>query len=234
MFNLFQEDSSAEAVRIIVASSILHIAVAIIVVLALLLKPEDEVKKIPIFEMVQMPKPPAPRPPAPQPPQPEVKPDEPPRPVKKKKPEPKKEKKKEKKEEKVVKKQPPPDSIPNLDLPPAPPASPIASASTSHLQTVGSVFMDPLLQEYLDRLVIVLMSNFKPPEGIDVLSGTSTRVGFTIHRNGHISSIGLKKSSGSKTWDRLGVRAVKISKVAPLPFNYRAPALQLYFDFKGE
>ena len=58
-----------------------------------------------------------------------------------------------------------------------------------------------------------------------------TTVQFTIDRVGGIAGVLLKRSSGNKAWDHLSVRAIQISRVPPLPPNYRAPNLVLHFNF---
>ncbi len=247
MFIPFQENNTRNVSKLAIVSAVFHIVVVVSFVIGFVFKPEAEVKKIHVFEMViplNAPKPQArlakPRPA----PKPEPK-KEKPRPVKKKEkkdPTPKKEPKKDPKP-KVKPTPEPPDSLPpEMDLPPSPPApaSPSSDmdlpsfADASPLQTVGSVYVDPLLQVYLDRLVQILMSNFNPPSGLDIARGSKSRVQFTIQRGGRITGISLKNSSGNGTWDRLAVRALKVSKLPPLPPNYRAPMLPLIFDFKEQ
>ena len=75
------------------------------------------------------------------------------------------------------------------------------------------------------------MGNFKPPKDLKVGRDAKTTVQFQVDRVGGISAIILKRSSGNKAWDHLSVRAIQISKVPPLPPNYRAPSLVLHFNF---
>ena len=100
------------------------------------------------------------------------------------------------------------------------------------LRTVESIFIDPLMQVYLEQLQMILMGNFNHPAGINVSKYAKTSVQFTIQRNGAITGVQLKISSGNATWDRLAMRAINISKLPPLPPNYRAPVLPLVFDFR--
>jgi len=107
---------------------------------------------------------------------------------------------------------------------------PVALEAPS-LDPVGSVDMDPLMQVYLEQLKKIIMSNFRPPKDLKVGRDAKTTVQFTVDRFGKISAVILKKSSGNKAWDHLSVRAIQISKVPELPFNYRAPNLVLNFNF---
>jgi len=241
MYNPFQQRKRDEIKRVVIASSVFHAVVLVLAVLWYVLRPEPEVIKVPVFDMIQMPQAkPQPKPkPKPRPrTQPEPKPQEDlePRPVEKKEPDKPKEepKPKEEKPKEVVKNEP--DSVPEMEMPDLPPVEsnmPMPEFSdASPLQTVESIYVDPLLQVYFERLIKILMGNFKPPDGLDIARGSSTRVHFVISRNGKISSIRLKNSSGNGTWDRLSLRAVQISRLPPLPPNYRAPVLPLIFDFK--
>jgi protein TonB len=60
-----------------------------------------------------------------------------------------------------------------------------------------------------------------------------TIVFFRIARDGSISSVEIKKSSGNNRFDLNAVNAVKrAGKFAPLPDGYRHNSLGVYFEFK--
>ncbi|MCL2283880.1 MAG: TonB C-terminal domain-containing protein [Fibromonadales bacterium] len=100
------------------------------------------------------------------------------------------------------------------------------------LRTVGNIIMDPLLQAYLNTLVQLLYQNFNPPAGTEIAKGTKSSVQFIIARNGEISDVILRSSSGNAIWDRLAARAVNITKPPPLPPSYTAENLPLIFEFR--
>jgi protein TonB len=100
------------------------------------------------------------------------------------------------------------------------------------LRTVGNVIMDPQLQAYLATIVRLLYQNFNPPAGTEISKGTKSSVQFQIARNGEISEVVLRLSSGNPIWDRLAVRAVQITKPPPLPPSFVAENLPLIFDFR--
>lgn len=229
--------------RIFGVSVLFHLLLAVAVVIVSWGMREKPKPTIPVFELVQVqqpsrpkvsrPKPvapqPTPVPPEPVPPKPTPKPVEPvvkpqlkpvvradskPTPQTQSTPEPVS--------------QPDPAPADDMDMPMDMPDF----GSMPALRPVGQVDMDPLLQVYLERLVAILMQNFNPPSGTDIRKGTRTSVQFTIERSGVINGIVLRQSSGNAVWDRLSVRAVQISKVPPLPPNYRAPVLPLVFDFR--
>ena len=202
---------------------------------------KHEPEPIPVFEMVQVqqakprPQPPKPKPvepkPEPKPLEPKPKPEPKPKVDKQLPPEPKVEDKPPEPEP-VEEPQPEPEPEPepeddfevdDLDLP--------AAVEAPSLNPVGSVDMDPLMQDYLERLKQIIMSNFNPPSNLNVRRDVKTTVQFTVDRFGGITAITLKRSSGNKTWDHLSVRAVQISKVPELPPNFRAPSLVLHFNF---
>jgi protein TonB len=100
------------------------------------------------------------------------------------------------------------------------------------LQAVG-VRMDSELQNYLNRVYALIYQNFNPPPGTEIAKGTKSSVHFQIARNGEISAVVLRSSSGNGVWDQLAMRAVRITKKAPpLPYSYAAESLPLIFDFR--
>lgn len=100
------------------------------------------------------------------------------------------------------------------------------------LRTLGNVAMDPQMQAYLNQLLRLIYQNFNPPSGTEITKGTKSSVAFKIERNGEISEVVLRSSSGNGVWDRLAVRAVQITKPPPLPPSYTAENLPLIFDFR--
>lgn len=242
----FQVESSPDIKRIVVFSLVFHLGLVLVIFLWFKFRPKPEVIHIPIFEMVQIQEPAPIRPitrPRPQPtPPPEVKPEPKPELKPEPKPDPRPEPKPEPKPE--VMPEPQPEVVPETppqEQPQETPATPPATQPVmelpdfddmARLRTVESIIIDPLMQVYLERLQLILMQNFNPPAGMDIRRGARTTVQFTIQRNGEITAILLKNSSGNSVWDRLAVRAVTISRLPPLPPNYRAPILPLVFDFK--
>lgn len=246
----FKTDYGKILPRIIIASVLFHLLVVVGVIGANYLIPKPKVEKIPIFDVIKLPppkgvkhrRPPAPRPETPKPPEP--KPVQQPKPVEPKPlpAEPKIDPKPKPlpppvEEPKVV--EPPPVEEPapadEFDLPSDEPEGDpngMDLPNLSQLHPVGDLEMDPLMQVYLEQLQMILMQNFSPPAGLTIPPGAKTSVQFTIQRNGQITAILLKKSSGNATWDRLATRSVSISRLPPLPPNFRAPFLPLVFDFK--
>ncbi|MDR2580184.1 MAG: TonB C-terminal domain-containing protein [Fibromonadaceae bacterium] len=100
------------------------------------------------------------------------------------------------------------------------------------LRTLGTVAMDPQMQEYLNRLLRLIYQNFNPPAGTEIAQGTRSSVQFQIARNGEINEVILRTSSGNSVWDRLAMRAIQITKPPPLPPSYAAESLPLIFDFR--
>ena len=206
----FQSGWNGAIVRIVAVSIVFHALVVVGFVLANRIRFERESEPVKIFELVQVRTAEkvraqsAPRP-KPKPPEPAPVPEE------------------------NVPEEPSPAEDP-MDLPDDMDL-PEGIAEESGLNPVGYVDMDPLMQVYLERLKQLIMRNFNPPSGLHVAKSTKTSVQFTVDRNGNITDISLKRSSGNKTWDHLSVRAIRVSKLPELPPNYRAPALSLNFNF---
>ncbi|MCQ2063665.1 MAG: TonB C-terminal domain-containing protein [Fibrobacter sp.] len=233
----FASDVDSTLIKIIACAVVFHMLVVgfCIGMHYVNIKPEPE--KIPVFEMVQVAPPPKPVPPPPPPDQPPPPPKpkhDPPKPKVNKelppeiKPEPEQKPEEVTEPEPVEEPEPEPEPVDDfpmddMDLPKA--------IEAPSLNPVGSVDMDPLMQVYLEQLKKIIMGNFKPPKDLKVGRDAKTTVQFAVDRIGGITGIILKRSSGNKTWDHLSVRAVQISKVPPLPPNYRAPSLVLHFNF---
>jgi protein TonB len=224
---------------IIAVSLLFHSMIIVALLVAVWLRPpKEEPKPIPFFEMINVAPPPsAPAPkkrvaePTPQPAaeptpvaKPELKPEVKPEIKPETKPSP------AKPESKPTHAKP---AEPSMDMPMDLPSD-IKSKDMDMpaLRMLGSVIMDPQLQAYLNTLVRLLHQNFNPPAGTEISRGTKSSVQFQIARNGEISEVVLRSSSGNAVWDRLAVRAVQITKPPPLPPNFAAENLPLIFDFR--
>jgi len=241
MYSDFYSEKN-EYFSIVVVSLIFHFAVVAALLIAVWLRPaKQDPTPIPFFEMVNLaPPPPAPSPPVQKPPEPvpepapepipkpelkpEIKPEIKPEP----KPTPVKQEPKPKQEPKQAVAEPTPMDMP-MDLP-----SDIKSKDMDMpaLRTLGNVIMDPQLEAYLKTIMRLIYQNFNPPAGTEISKGTQSSVKFQIGRNGEISEVVLRSSSGNGIWDRLAVRAVQITKPPPLPPSFTAEELPLIFDFR--
>lgn len=221
----FSSGVDSTLAKIIVCAVVFHLLVIGFCIGIHYVNQQPEPEKIPVFEMVQVAPPAPPAPPKTQPPKPKPKPK-----VNKKLPPAIKEKPKEKPEE-VHEEQPPEPEPETVDEFPVDDMDLPTAVESPSLQPVGSVDLDPLMQVYLEQLKKIIMGNFRPPKDLKVGRDAKTTVQFSIDRFGKISAVILKRSSGNKAWDHLSVRAIQISKVPELPFNYRAPTLVLNFNF---
>jgi len=242
--NFYEEKN--DLLSIIAASLIFHILIFAALVTIVLLKPvKENPPPIPFFEMINVAAPPPP-PPAPTRPQPVAEPTPAPVPEPAPAPVPKPEAKPIPKPEPAPKPaaptpapaepiSKPAEPTPTMDMPMDLPSD-IKSKSTDMdmptIRTVGNIIMDPQLQAYLNTLVKLLYQNFNPPSGTEIAKGTKSSVQFQIARNGEISEVILRLSSGNRIWDRLATRAVEITKPPPLPPSYTAENLPLIFDFR--
>jgi len=239
MYSEFYSEKN-EYFSIIVVSLIFHFAVVAALLIAVWLRPAKEIPPpIPFFEMVNVaPPPPAPSKPVQKPPEPIPEPVAKPEPVPIKqdlKPVPKqptpvaKQESKPKQETKQAPAEPAKPMDMPMDLP-----SDIKSKDMDMpaLRTLGNVIMDPQMEAYLKTIMRLIYQNFNPPAGTEISRGTQSSVKFQIGRNGEISEVTLRSSSGNSIWDRLAVRAVQITKPPPLPPSFTAENLPLIFDFR--
>ncbi|MDR2582637.1 MAG: TonB family protein [Fibromonadaceae bacterium] len=242
MYSSFYSEKN-EYFSIIAVSLLFHFAVVAALLIAVWLRPaKEKPQPIPFFEMLNVapPPPPAPSKPVQKPPEPipepvaepepvikpELKPEPKPTPVAKPEPKPKTEQKSEPKPA-------PAEPAKSMDMPMDLPSD-IKSKDMDMpaLTILGDVIMDPQMQAYIATLQRLIYQNFNPPAGTEISRGTKSTIVFQIARNGEISEVILRSSSGNGIWDRLAVRAVQITKPPPLPPSFTAENLLCKFDFK--
>jgi len=242
MYSDFYNEKN-EYLSIITASLLFHFAIAVALLIAIWLRPAKEnPPPIPFFEMVNV-APPAPSKPTPKPPEPVPEPVAEPEPVPTKpdlKPEPKptpiaKPEPKPKHENKLEPKPVPAEPSSSMDMPMDLPSDiKRKDMDMPALTVLGDVTMDPILQEYVSRVIRLIKQNFNPPAGTEISKDTKSTVVFQIARNGEISEISLNSSSGNRVWDRLAVRAVQITKAPPFPSSLTYEKLVFRFNAKEE
>ena len=136
--------------------------------------------------------------------------------------------------------EPPPEDIPVLPsqepeerrpepAPTAPPArqeSRLPPASTGTVDdTAVASFDDPtfVYGYYLDRMAALISQRWSPPRAP---AGMAVVVRFRILADGNVEQLQLDTSSGMRSFDVSGLRAVEqASPLPPLPRGYRKPSL---------
>jgi TonB family protein len=105
-----------------------------------------------------------------------------------------------------------------------------SSGSNSSGAAVTLDVSDFCCNEYLDQMVIAIRRNWDQSQG---LVGSTTMM-FTIQRNGTIQSPQVEKSSGFVALDNAAMRALQLSRLAPLPAAFENPTLTVHlrFDFQ--
>jgi len=242
MYSNFYSEKN-EYFSIIAVSLLFHFAVVAALLIVVWLRPaKEKPPPIPFFEMVNVaPPPPTPSKPVHKPPEsvpepiaepepvikPELKPEPKPTPIAKQESKPKQEHKPEPKRTSAE-----PAQSHSMDMPMDLPSDIKSKDMNMPALRVGTdIIMDTQLKAYLATLQQLLYQNFNPPAGTEISKGTKSTVQFQIARNGQISEVVLRSSSGNSIWDRLAVRAVQITKPPPLPPNFTAENLPLILDF---
>ena len=151
--------------------------------------------------------------------------------------EPEKELVPEKKAQPVLKVKPRPDPAkkgPEEEVQPPPetplPILPESGGNDAALDVniEGKPFPFP---DYLERMVNKIGNNWKqaPNEPLHAV------VYFRVERDGRVSGIQLRETSGSFLYDQSAMRAVSdASPLPPLPAGYTSDYLGVYFDFNEE
>lgn len=83
--------------------------------------------------------------------------------------------------------------------------------------------------EYLATMAALIKANWNNQQG----AAGSTQMRFVIQKDGRIVDITVQQSSGVQTLDFYAERALRLTKLPPLPPGYteRALAVRLFFDY---
>ena len=183
--------------------------------------------------MVQLPqtRPPAEKPaeqPVVQQAQPEIKPEQAPKELPKPKPEIKPVEQKPQPEVKVEQPDPEPEAA---AVDPEPEALP-ATATVPNIAGTDETFP---FAWYISLVEGKVVSNWDP---VQLSFGKRNIVSCTIHfriaRNGTVSQVTLVRNSGVGVYDREALRAVKTTRLPPLPPQYKGTSLGITFIFNQE
>jgi TonB family protein len=83
---------------------------------------------------------------------------------------------------------------------------------------------------YIDRMRVLISQRFLRPQAGNNLT---TRISFTINRDGSIRDAKTEIASGDGTFDRAALRAVlEASPLPPLPFGYNGTYLGVHLTFR--
>ena len=105
----------------------------------------------------------------------------------------------------------------------APPTAPDAAAREQVRLDVAN-FCCP---DYIAGLRRGIAAHWDAPPGI---AGTPT-VKFVVERNGQLTGAEIERSSGAATLDLKALRAVRATKLPPLPAAFDQPRLTVHLDF---
>lgn len=83
--------------------------------------------------------------------------------------------------------------------------------------------------EYLATMAALIKANWNNQQGV----AGSTQMRFVIQKDGRIVDITVQQSSGVQALDFYAERALRLTKLPPLPAGYTEPALavRLFFDY---
>jgi len=158
--------------------------------------------------------------------QPEIKPDLPPKELPQPKP-----------EQKMVEQKPQPEiKDPEPAVPEITPevAEPIAQAAPSAPEIKGTDETFPYAW-YINLVEGKVVNNWEPHQlGFGKRAVVSCTVHFRIARNGNVSQVTLVRNSGVGVYDRESLRAVKTTKLPPLPPQFKGTSLGITFIFNLE
>ncbi len=160
--------------------------------------------------------------------QPEIKPDLPPKELPKPKPEQKPVEKKPQPEIKVV--EPKPEVVAKTEDP----VEQVVEMSLSAPSVKGTDENFPFAW-YISLVEGKVVNNWKPRQlGFGKRAVVSCTVHFRISRNGSVTQVNLVRNSGVGVYDRESLRAVKTTRLPPLPPQYKGKSLGITFIFNLE
>ena len=160
--------------------------------------------------------------------QPEIKPDLPPKELPKPKPETKKVEQIPQPEIKVA--DPEPEVVEKVAEPVEQVVAPAMTAPT-----IGGTDENFPFAWYISLIEGKVVNNWKPRQlGFGKRAIVSCTVHFRVARNGTVSQVTLVRNSGVGVFDRESLRAVKTTKLQPLPPQYKGASLGITFIFTLE
>ncbi len=158
--------------------------------------------------------------------QPEIKPDLPAKELPKPKPETTKVEQKPQPEIKVAE----PEVVAKVAEPVAQVVAPAMTAPT-----IGGTDENFPFAWYISLIEGKVVNNWKPRQlGFGKRAIVSCTVHFRVARNGTVSQVTLVRNSGVGVFDRESLRAVKTTKLPPLPPQYKGASLGITFIFNLE
>lgn len=161
-------------------------------------------------------------------PQPEIKPDLPPKELPKPKPDEQVAQRKPQPE--ITAEDPEPEVIPDVSEP--------ADARTPSALTAPEIKgtdEDFPFAWYIGLIEGKVVNNWDPRQlGFGKRAVVSCTVHFRVARNGNVSQVSLVRNSGVGVYDRECLRAVKTTKLPPLPPQYKGSSLGITFVFNLE
>ncbi len=160
--------------------------------------------------------------------QPEIKPDLPPKELPKPKPKPKPVPKKPQPEVKA----PEPDPVKPVA---APDKDAVVIPPTLTSPTITGTDENFPFAWYVGLIEGKVVNNWRPRQlGFGKRAIVSCTVHFRIGRNGAVSQVTLVRNSGVGVYDREALRAVKTTRLPPLPPQYTGSSLGITFTFNLE
>jgi protein TonB len=161
--------------------------------------------------------------------QPEIKPDLPPKELPQPKPEIKKVEQKPQPEIKVA--EPEPEVVEKK----AEPIEQVVARPAMTTPTIGGTDENFPYAWYISLIEGKVVNNWKPRQlGFGKRAIVSCTVHFRVARNGTVSQVTLVRNSGVGVFDRESLRAVKTTKLPPLPPQYKGASLGITFIFNLE
>ena len=161
--------------------------------------------------------------------QPEIKPDLPPKALPKAKPEVKKTETKPQPE--VKSPEPEPDVVEKKTEP----VKPVVAGLNMTTPEIRGTDEDFPFSWYISLIEGKVVNNWKPRQlGFGKRAIVSCTVHFRVARNGVVSQVTLVRNSGVGVFDRESLRAVKTTKLPPLPPQYKGASLGITFIFNLE
>ena len=161
--------------------------------------------------------------------QPEIKADLPPKELPQPKPEIKKVEQKPQPEIKVA--EPEPEVVEKK----AEPIEQVVVQPAMTTPTIGGTDENFPYAWYISLIEGKVVNNWKPRQlGFGKRAIVSCTVHFRVARNGTVSQVTLVRNSGVGVFDRESLRAVKTTKLPPLPPQYKGASLGITFIFNLE
>ena len=113
-------------------------------------------------------------------------------------------------------------------------AASVQTAGATERYTLGPLLLDPQDADFgpwINRLKDEVSKHWPPPSGLPAGVRGNVVLEFTVAREGAVQRVRVKKSRGEPTLPKAAEGALRASRLAPLPVDYKPKSIKIELGF---